>query len=82
MATNKNVSSSKSGQRKSAKARPVSQASLDAVDSGEQEAFINRVRERAYFKAQQRGFENGNDLQDWYEAEQEIKAESKPTVVH
>lgn len=79
MATSKNVSSSKSGQRKSAKARPVSQASLEA---GEQEAFTNRVRERAYFKAQQRGFENGNDLQDWYEAEQEIKAESKPTVVH
>jgi hypothetical protein len=31
-----------------------------------------RIAELAYFKAEQRGFEPGHELDDWYEAEQEI----------
>jgi hypothetical protein len=30
------------------------------------------VEERAYFKAERRGFANGHELDDWLEAEQEI----------
>lgn len=31
-----------------------------------------RIAEIAYFKAEQRGFAPGHELDDWYEAEQEI----------
>jgi len=32
-----------------------------------------RIAELAYFKAQQRGFEPGRDLEDWLEAETEVR---------
>jgi hypothetical protein len=31
-----------------------------------------RIAELAYYKAEQRGFEPGHELEDWYAAEQEI----------
>lgn len=34
--------------------------------------FNAMVRERAYLKAEKRGFEVGHDLDDWLEAEKEI----------
>lgn len=37
------------------------------------EKFRLLVEERAYFKAQRRGFSGGHELDDWLEAEQEIK---------
>lgn len=37
-----------------------------------QEDFRARVAERAYYKAEQRGFEPGHEAQDWLEAEQEL----------
>jgi hypothetical protein len=42
-----------------------------AVDSEERR---KRIAERAYFKAEQRGFDEGHELDDWLEAEQEITA--------
>ena len=32
-----------------------------------------RIAELAYLKAESRGFEPGHELQDWLEAEQELK---------
>jgi hypothetical protein len=31
-----------------------------------------QIAELAYYKAEQRGFEPGHELEDWYSAEQEI----------
>lgn len=39
------------------------------IDPGK---FRLMVEERAYFKAERRGFANGHELDDWLEAEQEI----------
>jgi hypothetical protein len=41
-----------------------------ATELGE---FREMVAERAYAKAEKRGFAPGNELEDWLEAEQEIK---------
>lgn len=35
--------------------------------------FYHHVRIGAYFRAERRGFEPGAELQDWFEAEQEIR---------
>lgn len=35
--------------------------------------FQAMVAERAYSKAEKRGFTTGNELEDWLEAEQEMK---------
>jgi len=82
MATSKNVTSNKSSRRTSTKNKPTSQAISKSLDTSGQEEFISRIRVRAYYKAQQRGFAAGNELQDWYEAEQELKEQSAPSVVH
>jgi hypothetical protein len=37
------------------------------------------IREAAYFKAQERGFIPGHELDDWLAAETEIDEASKPT---
>jgi hypothetical protein len=39
------------------------------IDSDE---FREMVAERAYCKAEKRGFEPGHEMEDWFEAEQEI----------
>ncbi|MGZ8199867.1 MAG: DUF2934 domain-containing protein, partial [Methylosarcina sp.] len=31
------------------------------------------VKERAFFKAEKRGFEPGHEMEDWCEAEKEIR---------
>ncbi|MGZ8189959.1 MAG: DUF2934 domain-containing protein [Methylococcaceae bacterium] len=36
------------------------------------EKFRAMVAERAYFKAQKRGFTGGHEWDDWFEAEREI----------
>lgn len=36
------------------------------------ERFRQMVEERAYFKAERRGFASGHEMEDWLEAEQEI----------
>jgi hypothetical protein len=36
------------------------------------DTFRLMVEERAYFKAERRGFASGHELDDWLEAEQEI----------
>lgn len=39
----------------------------------DQERFLKMVAERAYCKAEKRGFAPGHELEDWLEAELEIK---------
>jgi hypothetical protein len=39
-----------------------------------------RIRVAAYFKAQQRGFAPGHELDDWLAAEQEEDARSRPLI--
>ena len=36
-----------------------------------------RIAVRAYYKAEARGYEPGHEIQDWLEAEAEIKAEGE-----
>ena len=39
----------------------------------EEPAFDEAIAERAYFKAQQRGFTPGHELDDWLAAERELQ---------
>ncbi len=53
--------------------RPTSDASASSrtqIDPVEQHSLIARA---AYFRAERRGFAPGGELQDWLEAETEIK---------
>lgn len=38
--------------------------------------YYDMIAECAYYKAEKRGFEPGNDLDDWNEAEEEINAQN------
>jgi len=40
-----------------------------------------RIAEAAYLRAEQRGFDPGHELQDWLEAELEIEAARRMTVL-
>lgn len=40
--------------------------------------FTAAIAERAYFKAERRGFASGYEVEDWLAAEREIGAASKP----
>jgi hypothetical protein len=37
------------------------------------ETFQEMVAKNAYYRAEKRGFEDGFELEDWFEAEQEIR---------
>jgi hypothetical protein len=56
--------------------RAESTASLDAPDaqaSLDQEELQRLIREAAYFKAKARNFAPGHEVQDWVEAESEVR---------
>lgn len=55
-------------QNKTGSKRWAAEAQLEALE------LQDRIQEAAYFKAQQRDFEPGFELQDWLEAESELKA--------
>jgi hypothetical protein len=38
---------------------------------------LKKIAEAAYRRAQQRNFAPGHDLEDWFEAEQEVDAQKK-----
>ncbi|MEA3194901.1 MAG: hypothetical protein QOD26_3234 [Betaproteobacteria bacterium] len=42
-------------------------------DDGEGDNVTRRIAEAAYYRAQQRGFEPGHELEDWIAAEQEVR---------
>jgi len=45
---------------------------LDRTITEVPEGLLQMVAERAYFKAEHRGFQGGNAEEDWFEAEREI----------
>lgn len=49
--------------------REVISESEESADSSDRDA---RIAEIAYCKAEKRGFEPGHELEDWFEAEQEL----------
>jgi len=53
-------------------ARRATTATLPSAD------FAAAIAERAYFKAEQRGFVPGHELEDWLAAEREIFALGAP----
>lgn len=42
--------------------------------------FTALIAERAYFKAEQRGFAPGHELEDWLAAERELETVAAPVV--
>lgn len=57
-------------------AMPAEELILHSVNPGalpvEPELFRAMVAARAFYKAEQRGFEPGHELEDWLEAEQDL----------
>jgi len=56
---------------------PVERTIPDAVR-------YNMIAEAAYYRAEKRGFQNGNPIEDWLTAEEEIKeklSEPAPSVI-
>ncbi|MGZ8216344.1 DUF2934 domain-containing protein [Methylomagnum sp.] len=52
----------------------LSNISAEFPDQDDSENFQKKVAELAYLKAEKRGFEPGFELEDWLEAEQEVRA--------
>lgn len=40
----------------------------------DEDEFSRLIAESAYYKAEQRGFEPGHEIEDWLEAEAEVRA--------
>lgn len=51
---------------------PITLSTNFGVFNVEPELFRDMVSARAFYKAEQRGFEPGHELEDWLEAEQEF----------
>lgn len=51
------------------KNKSVSESSYGQCD----EALTKRIAEAAYFKAESRGFESGHEMEDWLNAEKEVR---------
>jgi hypothetical protein len=49
----------------------------EAAASAAEDPRYAAIAETAYYKAEQRGFEPGNDQQDWFEAEREHEARER-----
>jgi hypothetical protein len=66
----------KSSQRSAGAKKPAASKSKSAAAKNMLEitgdALVGMIAERAYFKAERRGFQGGNPEEDWYEAEAEI----------
>jgi len=67
--TNGNTVSPAKGKSVAARIRPM----LKAVSSSDDCPREQMIAEAAYFRAQQRGFEPGNEMSDWLEAESDIE---------
>jgi hypothetical protein len=52
---------------------------LYAIDGNEIDVneFREKVAKNAYYRAEKRGFEDGYELEDWFDAEQEIRDEGR-----
>jgi len=61
---------------KTSKRTPVKKKSFDAPKEPEWHRWIS---EAAYYRAQQRGFQPGGELEDWLRAEREVRERISPT---
>jgi hypothetical protein len=63
-------------------AEATQEAAQDPVgeaQSGSAEPREQAIAQAAYYKAEQRGFEPGHEMEDWLDAEREVaSAEAKP----
>lgn len=69
MKTNGNTVSTTKGKSVAARIRPM----LTAVSSSGDCPREQMIAEAAYFRAEQRGFEPGNEMSDWLEAESDVE---------
>lgn len=53
-------------------AKAFIESSVESCGPGSGEEVQRRIAETAYYRAQQRGFTPGNELEDWLEAEKEV----------
>ena len=68
---NRKSSQRSAGGKRSAKSASA-KAAVENMPEITPETLASMIAERAYFKAEQRGFQDGSPEQDWYEAEAEI----------
>ena len=59
---------------KDSKPQPSESGDLAPVPGEKTLSRVQLVAEVAYFRAEQRGFEPGNDIRDWLDAEAEVKS--------
>ena len=59
--------------RKPAPASPAQSVARSAPATQSNEDIYRLIQETAYFKAKARGFEPGGEVQDWIEAEAEVR---------
>jgi hypothetical protein len=59
-------------ERRAAPRKPAAAAAKPQSSLSNEEVY-QLIAETAYFKAKARGFEPGNEVQDWIEAEREIR---------
>jgi hypothetical protein len=53
-------------------------ATLHSTQDLTPEAYQRRIAEAAYYRALARGFQGGDPVSDWLEAEQELSHQSSP----
>lgn len=51
---------------------------LSSIQTPAPEDYQRRVAEAAYYRALERGFQGGDPVDDWLQAEQEIHNQSNP----
>jgi hypothetical protein len=52
---------------------PISNDSAAAQQNVSPEERARMIAEAAYYRAERRGFQNGDQTNDWYEAEKEVE---------
>ena len=62
---------------KASKRPTIKKKSFDAPREPEWHRLIS---EAAYYRAEQRGFEPGAELEDWLQAESEVRARISPSI--
>jgi hypothetical protein len=56
--------------------KPVAETTTPPAEQVSPEDVRRRIEMQAYFKAKARGFQPGYELQDWLEAEREVKRQA------
>ena len=73
MAKGKTTSTPRTPSKPAQSQRPAKAAPGNAAAKLSPEEVYKLIQESAYFKAKQRGFVPGHEVQDWIEAEAEVR---------